>query len=118
MIVMNSFQDMNKLCLFWFIENDEVKFKKKGLDLLNSLICHEGQGSIFNCLKQLNYASCVETDSNTEIKTAFKMYSVEIELTQSGTKNYQKVIAIIFEYLRLLKEEWLAQPTLPSFFEE
>ena len=43
------------------------------------------------------------------------MYSIEIELTQTGVKNYRKVLAIVFEYLRLLTEEWLTKPELPQF---
>ena len=46
------------------------------------------------------------------------MYSIEIELTELGKKDYQKVLAIVFEYLRLLKEVWLTQPDLPKYFEE
>ena len=88
LIVMDSNQDLNKICLFWMIENNWDKFSKKSLNLLDSMICHQGKGSIFNCLKQLNYASLIETDVNSDIKTAFRMYSIEIELTQSGIKNY------------------------------
>ena len=40
LIVMNSFQDMNKLCLFWMIENDWEKFGKKGLNIVDSMIIH------------------------------------------------------------------------------
>jgi hypothetical protein len=37
---MNSFTDLNKMAMFWMIENDWSKFAKKGLNLLDSMICH------------------------------------------------------------------------------
>ena len=116
MVIMNSFQDLNKLCLFWMIENDWEKFSKKSLNLLDSMICHQGEGSLTNCLKSLNYAASLETDCNTDIKTAFRMYSIEIDLTQTGVNNYRKVLAIVLEYLRLLREEWITKPELPRYF--
>ena len=54
LIVMDSNTDLNKLCLFWMVENDWEKFGKKGLNILDSMICHQGEGSIFSCLQKLN----------------------------------------------------------------
>ena len=47
------------------------------------------------------------SDIPNGIQTPFKMISVEFELSDTGIQNYQKVIAIIFEYLNIVKLQWL-----------
>ena len=46
------------------------------------------------------------------------MVSTELQLTQHGMQNYEKVLALIFEYFRLIKDEWLADGKGISFFDE
>ena len=58
-------------------------------------------------MAEKNYVNSIEVDANDILKTAFKLFTVEIELTESGLVAYQEVIAIIFEYLRKVKDEWL-----------
>ena len=39
-------------------------------------------------------------------------------MTFEGLKNYKKVIAIVFEYFRIVREEWLADGKQLLFFKE
>ena len=39
-------------------------------------------------------------------------------MTFEGLKNYKKVIAILFEYLSIVREEWLADGKQLQFFKE
>ena len=43
--------------------------------------------------------------------------SIEISLTEFGLQNYSKVLAIVFEYFKIVQEEWLSDNML-NFFEE
>ena len=41
-------------------------------------------------------------------QTAFKLLMFDFTLTETGMKDYKKVLAIIFEYIRKVREEWLS----------
>ena len=46
------------------------------------------------------------------------MFTIEIELTETGIQNYQKVIALVFEYLEIVKTQWLASGEPLDLFKE
>ena len=52
------------------------------------------------------------------IQSPFRLCTLEIDLTFEGLKNYKKVIAIVFEYFRIVREEWLADGKQLLFFKE
>ena len=47
MIVMNSYTDLNKLTLCFCIKSDLTRFEKKSLELIDTLISHKGEGSLY-----------------------------------------------------------------------
>ena len=49
----------------------------------------------------------IDFSLNSEIKTAFKFYTFELSLTEKGLKNYKIVLALVFEYIRKVRDEWL-----------
>ena len=65
-----------------------------------------------------NYAIAVEVETNDLIRTAMRFISCSVNLTDKGLNCYDKVLAIIFEYFRLVREEWLADGKEVIFFEE
>ena len=117
MIVMNSYTDLNRLFLCFFLENDEKRWAKKSLNLLMSLFNHKGQGGLYQCLKGLNYVSSCYSTISHEPRTAFRMFMLEIDLTESGMKNYKKVLALTFEYFKIVKDKWLIKKNIDLFNE-
>ena len=103
----DSFTDRNNLMIVWAIPNDPAQTKSKSVELIRALFDNEGKGSLFQALKSLNYIQSQMSDIPNGIQTPFKMISVEFELSDTGIQNYQKVIAIIFEYLNIVKLQWL-----------
>ena len=69
---------------------------------------HKAEGSLYAALKGLNFAVDLILDLNTSIQSPFRLLTCEIDLTYEGLKNYKKVIAIVFEYFRIVREDWLA----------
>ena len=55
---------------------------------------------------------------NSCIVTPMRFITFEYGLTDLGLENYQKVIAIIFEYFRKVSEEWLADGREILFIKE
>ena len=107
-VLQNSYQDIQKIMFSWAIRNDDKRFDKNSMTLIRTLLDHKGKGSLFSCLTDLNYAQSFDLDENFCCKTAFRLFSMEIELSESGLLNFREVIALVFEYLRKIKEEWLA----------
>ena len=119
MIVLDSIADLNKITFIFSIPKDPERFEKKqSIDLIFGLLEHQGEGSLFNCLNELSLITKIESDKNTCKSSCYKFFTIEIELTEKGMKNYQKVIALFFEYLRKVKEEWLANEQTIDFFNE
>ena len=108
LIVSNALQEVSKLSLTWAFENDAERFQKKSLTLIGTLIDHKGKGSLYSLLADRNYVQAIERDEAFCMKTAFRLFMVDIELTETGLLCYREVIALVFEYFRKVKEEWLA----------
>ena len=52
------------------------------------------------------------------LKSAFRLFTVEVDVTESGIIAYQEVIAIVFEYFRKLRDEWLSDGNTLDLFDE
>ena len=95
-----------------------TRFEKKSAYLIMALLDHEGEGSLYQCLKSLNYVQDICTDDNACIATPFKMWTLEFALTEVGIENYQKILALVFEYIRMVKDEWLAKNKILDVWKE
>lgn len=116
---MNTIQDQNVLHLTFQFKYEHDKLIKQSLNHLTNLIGHEGPGSLFQCLKQLNLISGLETATSTSFITVFRQANLTLVLTEDGLRNFKQVMAITSHYLELIKSQWLsASAVLPSLFEE
>ena len=64
------------------------------------------------------YVQSIEVDASDVLKSAFRILTLEFELTETGVLAYREVIALVFEYLRIVRDEWLANDETLSLFEE
>ena len=46
------------------------------------------------------------------------MFILEMELTDEGVTNYKKVLALIFEYMNIVCNQWLAKNQSIDLFDE
>ena len=118
MLVMNTVTDLNKMILTFSLPYDFERMSKKSYHFIFKLLGHKGEGSFYQCLKALNYVVNIEYDYNRSLCTAFRAFIIEIELTEQGIQNYQRVLALLFEYLRVAQEEWLATNAPLDLFNE
>ena len=116
--IMNANAETNNIMLCWDFKNDEPRQAKNSLTMLEQILRNKARGSLYAVLAENNYVNQIEVDANDIMKTAFKLFTVEIELTESGLLAYQEVIAIIFEYLRKVKDEWLVDGQTLDLLEE
>ena len=95
------------MTLVFCLQADESRLGKKSLNLLYSLINHKGPGSLYQCLKALNFLTSIQMELNTEVLTAFRFITIQLGLTEHGIVNYKKVLALALEFFRIVREEWL-----------
>ena len=52
------------------------------------------------------------------MRTAFRFISISLELTSNGIVNYKKVLALVLEYFRVVREIWLDKDEPIDLFNE
>ena len=52
----------------------------------------------------LGYVQTIEVDASDVLKSAFRVLTLEFELTDSGLLAYREVIALVFEYFRIVSD--------------
>ena len=115
---MNSFESTKMLNLLFTLYNDPEKDMAGYLQILVSLLSHRGQGSLYDLLTQENFVTEMDFDADTSIWTLKRLVTLQLTLTDKGLSCVDKVLAIVFEHIRLVREEWLAGGKQIAFFEE
>jgi insulysin len=76
---------------------------------LSHLIGHEGDGSILSLLKQKGWANYLSAGCSGGA-SGFDFYKVMIDLTEKGLEEYGQVVALVFQYITLIRragvQEW------------
>lgn len=95
-------KDLRKLEISFNVPDMDENWESKPPHFLSHLIGHEGSGSLLAYLKQLGWANELSAGGHTVSKdNAF--FSIDIDLTENGLKNYKTVTHHIFQYIELLK---------------
>ena len=118
MIVMEANADFQQITLVFCLHNDFERFEKKSLNLIYSLINHKGEGSLYQCLRGLNYITNIELTLNNEIFTAFRFITIQAGLTEEGIINFRKVLALILRFFSEVTDKWLASGEELDLFKE
>jgi len=78
------------------------------LEYIQSLVGHEGHGSLLSLLKERNLATALEAD--TEAYRDFAMFEVSVDLTPEGLNETNEIVCMVFRYIDLLRtsgpQEW------------
>lgn len=79
---MDSIQDEFKInVIYQFPNNYTKRIKNRSYTLFNQILGHEGNRSLFQYLKSLNYAEELYTEVNSSFKTICDLVCIEITLT-------------------------------------
>ena len=84
MLMINAVQDQNLLQLVFQFQYDRESLKKQSLEHLANLLGHEGPGSLFQCLKQLKFATALEIYPHSSFVTVCKLVTLTMVLTEHG----------------------------------
>ncbi|XP_076076518.1 nardilysin-like [Mytilus galloprovincialis] len=110
--------NIHKLWVSWACPPVGDLYKTKPLDILDALITHEGKGSILSLLKKKTWAVGMTGNisfDGFDFNSTWSWFLFSIKLTPEGFKHYREVLVIVFEYLRMLRENF---KSMTSFYEE
>ena len=79
-------------------------YRVKPLTLVSHLLGHEGRGSLLSALKARGWAEGLSAGPGIE-HPDFATFGIGIRLTESGLAHVDDVIATVFAYLDLIREE-------------
>ena len=91
----------------WLIPPDKPVYRHTPCHYLSHLIGHEGPGSILKLLKDKRWANTLSAGEGPESYSAHALFLVSIELTDEGNEHVMEIAAIVFQYIRMLREQGL-----------
>lgn len=97
-------KDLKKVEITFVAPDVDEQWDSKPAHYLSHLIGHEGSGSLLAYLKLKGWANELSAGSHT-VSEDNAFFSVDIDLTDEGVKNYESVIQSVFQYIELLKKE-------------
>jgi insulysin len=100
-------KDLRELTLTFAIPDFSRYYNIKPEALVGFCIGHEGKGSLLSYLKNEGLATGLSAGASFETSD-YGSFSIHIQLTQKGLDHYLDVIRYCFSYIRLLKEQGIA----------
>ncbi|KAI9597576.1 Metalloenzyme, LuxS/M16 peptidase-like protein [Syncephalis fuscata] len=101
-ITARPIKDQRLLEISWPFPDQEMNFRVQPGSYLGHLIGHEGAGSIIAFLKQKGWANHLSAGCSGGA-SGFDFFKVSIDLTQEGLSRYEQVVALVFQYIVLLR---------------
>ena len=102
--------DKNTLHIYWQTPPLQYKYRNAMSQFLTRYIGHKGEGSILSKLRNERYATSLS--AGVELNTdSYTLLFVSIDVTNDGLPHISEIIAIMFQYIRLLQgnlgmQEW------------
>ncbi|SCU77844.1 LAMI_0A02542g1_1 [Lachancea mirantina] len=97
-------KNLRKLEVTFTVPDMDLHWDSQPQHVLSHLIGHEGSGSLLAYLKTKGWANELSAGGHTVSKDN-ACFSVDVDLTDEGIKNYKRVVHLIFQYIQLLKNE-------------
>jgi insulysin len=101
-------QDLRTVDLCWPIPGQHTLYTKKPAHYLSHLTGHEGPGSILSLLKNKGWATALVAGPTTS-ESDFALFKINVGLTPEGEAHVNDIIAIVFQYISLIKKEGVTE---------
>lgn len=103
-------KEVRNLELCFPIPECDVLWNSQPSHYISHLIGHEGQGSILSYLKDQGWVLYLGA-GGSDASPGTDLFKINMELTLSGSQNWEQIIQVIFAYINLLKmegiQEWI-----------
>lgn len=112
-IDIKSLQEKRELILMFPLPESQSHYLAKPNIYFQSLLGHEGEGSILALLKAKGWADELSASTGFSNNAQESSLFLGINLTHAGLQHSNEIIDIVFQYIRLLQnkdvQEWLFQ---------
>ncbi|WP_046004274.1 insulinase family protein [Pseudoalteromonas rubra] len=98
-------EDVKTLKLDFTITNNRDEFAFKPNYFVTYLLSNEMQGSPAQVLKQKGWISELTGSASPDLYGNYGTLSVDIQLTDLGMQHREQAVAIVMQYIRLIKEQ-------------
>jgi insulysin len=88
-------RDLRYVEIVFPLPETQSLYKIKPMSYFSHLVGHEGEGSILSSLKKMGWALGL-CSYNSYNASGFDHFCVQVDLTQLGLENYEKVYQILF----------------------
>ena len=103
-----SLKNEPRLTLLFPVGDLQQHWREKPASYISHLLGHEGEGSLLSKLKDEGWAlGLLASSANSGLVT--HTLSVNVELTESGLKNWRNVAAYILQYVREIRQRGIEQ---------
>lgn len=111
--------ERRSLTLSWPIWISNLTYAKVLQDykpeaILTDLLGHETKGSLRSLLVEKKLVNSVSAFVSTEI-TDLHVFTISMDLTESGLTQYQEIISHVFAYIDLVRQEMISKGDLPDY---
>ncbi len=100
----------NKLSLAFVAPDHDKHWEVHTPHYFSHLVGHEGKGSLLAFLKSKGWANGLSAGGYT-ISEGCGQFGVDVDLTETGLKNYEEVLYAVFQYIELLRvslpQKWI-----------
>jgi len=96
-------QKAQRMILTFALPEQQSHYRSKPLSILSHILGDEGEGGLLHFYKVKNWATNLSAGGGIEGST-FKDFNINLQLTEQGIENTDEVIAALFSYIQLIKE--------------
>lgn len=102
MIHVKPVKDLKKLEITFAAPDVDRDWEAKPSNIISHLVGHEGSGSLLAHLKDIGLANGLSAGGHTVSKDN-AVFSIDVDLTDEGLKNFEDVTVAVFQYIEMLK---------------
>ena len=110
-INIQSLQEKRELSLMFPLSETQSHYRAKPSAYFQSLLGHEGEGSILALLKEKGWADGLSASSGFGYNAQESSLYISVNLTKAGLQHVDDITDLIFQYIRLLQnneiQAWL-----------
>ncbi len=97
-------QEAHSLMLTFELPDYRDDYRSNPTHYLSNLVGHEGPGSLLSELKAKGWANGIYAGSKHGAR-GFEFFTINIDLSENGLQNVQKITKMCFQYLNMVRKE-------------
>ncbi|CAF1415312.1 unnamed protein product, partial [Adineta ricciae] len=101
--------ESRQMKISWVIPDFQEIYRCLPIWYLSFLINHEGTDSLFSYLKRMGLVLEVTSYAAAQIAPGFNIFSIEIELTIDGLKQWERIVFLIYQYMTMIRNEGIQE---------